>query len=722
VGRVDRLRAGDPGQIGPFRLLSRLGEGGMGRVYLGESPGGRKVAIKVVHPDYADDLDFRRRFAREVAAARQVGGFHTAAVVGADPDADPPWMATAYIPGPSLAQAVAEGGPLDEAGVRRLGAALVEGLAAIHECGLIHRDLKPGNVILADDGPRIIDFGIAKGADATALTGSSAVIGTLRYMSPEQLNGHELTPQSDVFALGAVLAYAATGHDPFQASTIQAVITRILTGPPDLDPLAGELRGIIGDCLAKDAGDRPSPGDLLARFSHFQAHRPTVAAAPAPAPAPGPVPEAAPSPEPRSAGTGGPAHAVMPELAPESTVNVSPGVTAGRTDPSAAQAPAAPGRNPARRASPRRPGLVMVGAVAVAGLTAGGIFMLVNHPSSRLSPASTPPATSTATGAPAATSSATGNRTASTLTATAKLTATFTDPAGKGVNSVAFGPDGTLATGDQNGSTYLWNTTGNITVTLTDPASAGVCSVAFGPDGTLATGDINGSTYLWNTATGKTTATLTGSPGLPVCSVAFGPDGTLATGYRGGSTYLWNTTTGKITATLTDPGHGTACSVAFGPDGTLATGGFNDGGFHDGSTYLWNTATGKITATLTDPASKGVCSVAFGPDGTLAAGDGNGSTYLWNTATGKITATLTDPASGDFHSGTSLAVAFGPDGTLAAGDGFRSPNLWNTTTGKITAAISDPASGDVHSVAFGPDGTLAVGTFYGTYLWHITYS
>ena len=281
----------------------------MGRVFLGESRGGRKVAIKVVHPHYANDPDFRRRFAREVAAARQVGGFHTAAVVGADPEADPPWMATAYIPGPSLADAVARRGPLDRAEVGRLGAALAEGLAAIHECGLIHRDLKPGNVILAEDGPRIIDFGIARGADATALTGSSAVIGTLRYMSPEQLNGQELTPQSDVFALGTVLAYAATGHDPFQAPAIPGIITRILSGAPDLDPLSGELRGIIADCLAKDPSSRPSPGDLLARFSRPAPHDPTATAAPAPAP--GSVPAAVPPPELPQAGTGGPARAAQ---------------------------------------------------------------------------------------------------------------------------------------------------------------------------------------------------------------------------------------------------------------------------------------------------------------------------------------------------------------------------------------------------------------------------
>ena len=237
----------------------------MGRVYLGESPGGRKVAIKVVHPHYAADPQFRRRFAREVAAARLVGGFHAAQVVDADPGAPSPWMATAYIPGTSLAAAVARSGPLGEAGVRELGAALAEGLGAIHACGLIHRDLKPGNIILADDGPRVIDFGIAKGVDTTTatLTRPSAIVGTLHYMSPEQLGGQELTPASDVFALGSVLAYAATGHEPFSGPAIAAVINRILNDAPDLDPLDGGLRDIIDSCLAKSATDRPALTELV---------------------------------------------------------------------------------------------------------------------------------------------------------------------------------------------------------------------------------------------------------------------------------------------------------------------------------------------------------------------------------------------------------------------------------------------------------------------------
>ena len=345
---MDRLQAGDPSQIGPFRVLGRLGEGGMGRVYLGASPGGRKVAIKVVHADYADDQDFRRRFAREVAAARQVGGFHTAAVVGADPGADPPWMATAYIPGPSLAEAIARQGPLEEAGVRELGAALAEGLEAIHACGLIHRDLKPGNIILADDGPRIIDFGIAKGADVTALTGSHVVIGTLRYMSPEQLHGQELTPYSDVFALGTILAYAATGHDPFDAPTIAAVITRILHGSPDLDPLTGDLRGIISACLAKEPGTRPSPADLLAHFNP-----PEARGAPAVITAPEPVPAAVTSPGSPPAVGGGPEPAAERELPPDVTGSAdteprhaSSGTSAAVTDSRGALAVGTPARAP----------------------------------------------------------------------------------------------------------------------------------------------------------------------------------------------------------------------------------------------------------------------------------------------------------------------------------------------------------------------------------------
>jgi serine/threonine protein kinase len=266
---VDPLRPGDPRQAGKYRLLGRLGEGGMGQVFFGRSPGGRPVAVKLIRYEYAHRQQFRARFAREVEAARKVGGFHTALVVDADPDADPPWMATAYIPGPSLDDAVAENGPLEVQAIRTLGAGLAEGLAAIHACGLVHRDLKPANVILAVDGPRIIDFGIARTQEAVEMTATGDVLGTFAYMSPEQVDGQPVGPASDVFSLGAVLAFAATGRNPFGADTIAGTVHRITKEPPDLHDVCmeGGLRDLIAACLAKEPPARPPLTDVLARLA-----------------------------------------------------------------------------------------------------------------------------------------------------------------------------------------------------------------------------------------------------------------------------------------------------------------------------------------------------------------------------------------------------------------------------------------------------------------------
>ncbi|HEX8004971.1 MAG TPA: serine/threonine-protein kinase, partial [Trebonia sp.] len=211
---MEPLSANDPRTAGEFQLRARLGAGGMGRVYLGFSPAGRAVAVKVVHPELARDAEFRRRFAREVATARAVSGMYTAPVVASGLDDDPPWLATAYVPGPSLAEAVAEHGPLAEAAVWRLAAGLTEALQAVHACGLVHRDLKPANVLLAADGPRVIDFGISRALDGTSVTATGMVVGTPGYMSPEQAEGVRTEAPSDVFSLGCVLAYAASGNAP----------------------------------------------------------------------------------------------------------------------------------------------------------------------------------------------------------------------------------------------------------------------------------------------------------------------------------------------------------------------------------------------------------------------------------------------------------------------------------------------------------------------------
>ena len=276
------LRTGDPLSVGGYRLLGRLGAGGMGEVFLGASPGGRKVAVKLIHPVHAQDTQFRERFAREIEAAQRVGGFHTALVVDADPHADPPWMVTAYIEGPSLQEAVGRDGPLPPGRVRELGAGLAEGLAAIHVRGLVHRDLKPGNVIMAADGPRIIDFGIARSVDAsTAITTTGAVVGTLAYMSPEQIRGEVAGSASDVFSLGSVLGFAATGRPPFGSDSAVSIMFRVVNQPPDLAGVAdAELRQLIAACLAKSPRDRPPVRVILAALSS-EVPVPTAATAPA---------------------------------------------------------------------------------------------------------------------------------------------------------------------------------------------------------------------------------------------------------------------------------------------------------------------------------------------------------------------------------------------------------------------------------------------------------
>ncbi|MFI5756149.1 PQQ-binding-like beta-propeller repeat protein [Streptomyces sp. NPDC051569] len=265
---MEQLTQHDPRRIGPFEVLGRLGAGGMGLVYLARSASGRRVAIKTVRTELAEDQLFRVRFTREVEAARAVSGFYTAAVVDADPRAAVPWLATAYVPAPSLEEIVNECGPMPAQAVRWLAAGIAEALQSIHGAGLVHRDMKPSNVLVVEDGPRVIDFGIASGVSNTKLTMTNVAVGTPAYMSPEQArDSRSVTGASDIFSLGSTLIFAATGHAPFHGANPIETVFMLLREGPDTEGLPDELRPLIESCMQRDASLRPSPADLQAQLA-----------------------------------------------------------------------------------------------------------------------------------------------------------------------------------------------------------------------------------------------------------------------------------------------------------------------------------------------------------------------------------------------------------------------------------------------------------------------
>jgi hypothetical protein len=708
---VDSGTPGDLGSVGGYRLLSRLGAGGMGQVFLGESPGGRMVAIKVIHPALAADSQFRARFAREVDAARRVGGFHTAPVVDADPYADPPWMITAFIDGPSLQEAVDRDGPLPPERVRRLGAGLAEGLAAIHDCGLVHRDLKPGNVIMAADGPRIIDFGIARAAGASTLTSAGVVVGTFGYMSPELLRGEAAGPASDVFALGCVLAFAATARPPFGDDLAAAVKFRVLTGPPDLDGLPDhDLYQLIISCLAKTPAGRPSVAAVLTAL----AGRVAAPASPDRRAFAGAVPVA----DPVTGPPGGLASA--PAVAWPDTHTQAPPRDPAPTGPGQYARPAPrtapPGRPPRGRAARRRTGaLITAGTVAAALAVALPLLLTTGRP--HAAPGHTPSAGSAAssretapgTGSPGAGSPGTGSRSTGSpgpkpipTSTIAPRDVAFHGSGDPSFYDVAFSPDGRTmaAAGGVTGGAFVWDIVSGHLTTLADPVRSGVSEVAFSPDGTLlATADGDDSEYLWAMPSGKLLATLTrpNAGGAPY-GIAFSPNSRLlAVGEGAFQTDLWDVTTRRLLFNLKDANG--ISGVAFSPDNKLLAS-------SGGPAFLWNTATGQRVANLyDDPGTKsGVNDVAFSPDGTrLATADVNGHAYLWNVAARKVVATFTPP--GALHNLGGLT--FSPAGTLVAiADDNGHAYLWNVASGALAGTFTDPSHGSVSSVAFSPDGRM----------------
>ena len=440
------LSDSDPRQLGRFTLLGLLGEGGMGRVFLGRSPGGWAVAIKVIHAGLAADPAFRARFAHEVATARAVGGIYTAPVVDADTDAERPWLAVAYVAGPSLADAVTAGGPLPSRAVRQLGLGLAEALQAIHAAGVVHRDLKPSNVLLAADGPRVIDFGIARAAEHSSLTRTGTILGSAGFMAPEQITGEGTGPAADVFALGAVLTFAAVGQGPFGEGRTEALAYRVVYGEPVLDGVPDPMREIVAWCLAKDPRQRPAPGQVIAALAAIPAAAPGAAEGWLPEPVerlvglrravetdvvaapPTPVPQgfadASSTPTRTTLGTG--RADPTPPAPAASPAPPAPAVPYGLPVPPGPPGPARPHRDAARR--PR--GWVL-GAVALSVLLAVAVALAV----SRLSAKTPTPAaglaagSSTVASSPASSSPAASAATSPESSAASSPPATLSGPA-----------------------------------------------------------------------------------------------------------------------------------------------------------------------------------------------------------------------------------------------------------------------------------------------------
>ena len=400
---MHELQPGDPQSIGPYRLRGRLGAGGMGQVFLGRSAGGRPVAVKIVRAHLATDPEFRERFRREIAVARKVSGVYTSPVIDADVDGPVPWLATAYVEGPSLADAVSQHGPLPPSSVLALAAGLAEGLNAIHAAGVVHRDLKPANVLLAEDGPRVIDFGISRAVEASALTHTGLVVGSPGFMSPEQAEGRVVGPPSDIFSLGAVLAFAATGEGPFGTGSTPALVYRVVYNPPNLDHLPMEVRPLIERCLAKDPAQRPTAAQLLAEAG---------AVHPATDWLPEPVTRTfiqaqRVDTEPRLSRPGAAATQLDPAAA--RTLAAGPGVRPYASPTMTAAVPPPPGGPTLGQSGPgRRPRRRMLRPLAIAsitvGLVAGCTFTGVALAGSSVHPSGTPsaqPTTSATTSAPA---------------------------------------------------------------------------------------------------------------------------------------------------------------------------------------------------------------------------------------------------------------------------------------------------------------------------------
>lgn len=667
---MDALRPDDPQWVGPYRLDGRLGEGGMGSVFLGTSPGGRKVAVKLIRRELSEAPQFRERFAREVDAARRVGGFHTAQVVDADPGAAAPWLVTAYIPGPTLHEVVAEGGPLDATAVLRLGAGLAEGLAAIHKCGLVHRDLKPGNVIIADDGPRVIDFGIARAVDASSLTATGTVIGTYSFMSPEQIRADRAGAASDVFSLGSVLAFAATGRGPFDAPTLIEIVQRILDEPPALDGIDDDaLRELLAACMAKaprrgrpsmscPGGSRqvrPRVGPGMRRLGRWQ---------------PYPVDPRVPmSPHGRTRG--------CPVATGDPPADRRRGPQYAATGIRTGEHHRRRGRQPAPGPASSRRTLLFGGLGTAAAAAAVGVPILLRDNDKADGPSEAGDKSGPAPGA----------------SKPAEPEEVIHLEGLEAAQVLAFSENGRKLYGADPDTIWRWNpSTG-----AGDPVHIGARmfrqAAVFSRDLALLVRAEENKVRIWDTTTGKTVHTFTlpaekgnTQAGWPL-DLAISADGRRLAASTGWDLHLWELPSGKHTAvTLSEPGG----PVAFRGDGGMLVSGWNS--------LETLTPAGRSTGAVKDSNNADV--VVFSPDGSLLAfGKGDGHIVLWNTETRSEVTRM---------KGWATALAFHPEGRLLISGAGTSVQVWDTVAGKEVGSYDCP--NQVEAVAVSPDGkTVAIG-------------
>jgi WD40 repeat protein len=663
------LGQGDPEQVGPYRLEAVLGAGGMGRVYLGLTPAGSEVAVKLVHREFAADVSFRKRFALEVAAARRVQGLYTVPVVDADLEADEPWLATAYVPGPSLQQAVDEGGPLAPDAVLSLTARVAEALQSIHAAGVIHRDLKPANIILTAEGPKVIDFGIARAADVTSVTGTGVRAGTPAYMAPEYIRGQELTPAVDVFALGLVANYAASGRLAFGGGSGYGVAYRILEQEPELDACPEAVRTVAARCLAKDPRERPAPARIIELCRGTSAPVPTavdVHAAPTRPAAAVAAADTSPAPvapaRPRAAGAAGQG--------------------SGR-GPAGPAAPIAPGHRPpnpyvslgttARGWSSTRISWVAFGGSVLA------VVLLIAFSGLGDEDQDPPPQR--------------------------KPTAALETPEDAAAD-VTFSPDGkTLAVAANEGRIRLWDVSDREQrVTLTQHLADGekevqqIGNVAFSPDGKMIAAQAINRVGLWDVAERRQIAAFEAGAGDILRDLAFSPDGrTLVTGGDEGRVHLFDAQRGREERVLATFDHDVPVRhVSFSSDGRTVAAAGNDEDGEVGSTRLWDASDRDTRRTLRHDRVSGLAFSADGKTVYTAHGD---VVRSWDAADGGEGDPVVE------SSADAEDVLASPDGdtlaTVAWEEGVR---LWSADDGEALAIL--PMREEVNAMAYSPKGGL----------------